>query len=349
MKGDGFGEKGYTAMARKKLNVALQGGGAHGAFTWGVLSVLLESDAVSIDGITGTSAGAMNAAVMLTGYMDGGEAGAVAALEAFWRDVAEASRFSPIQRTLLDRALGNWSLDASPGYLAYDLASRLVSPSFANPLDINPLRLIVARHVDTEKLAACTDLKLFVAATNVRTGKGRIFPSSEVTVDALLASACVPQLFTPIFIDNEPYWDGGYMGNPPLYPLFYETTTADTLIVQINPVRREDTPLNAREIVNRVNEITFNSSLLKELRAVRFVTRLIEEGRLDPERYMRVRIHRIASEELLHLSASSKMNAEWQFLRHVHDIGQRAARNWLDENVDAIGVRDTIDLAAEIQ
>lgn len=335
-------------MAKKRINLALQGGGAHGAFTWGVLSVLLESEDVAIDGVTGTSAGAMNAAVMLTGYMRGEEAGAVEALEAFWRDVAEAARFSPFQRSLLDRALGNWSLDASPGYLAYDLASRLVSPAITNPLDINPLRPIVARHVDTELLSRCGDFKLFVAATNVHTGKARIFPTAEVDVEALLASACVPQLFAPVMIDGVPYWDGGYMGNPPLYPLFYETKTPDTVIVQINPVRREETPLMARDIVNRVNEITFNASLLKELRAVNFVTRLIEEGRLDPERYMRVRVHRIASEELTTLSASSKLNAEWAFLRHVHDIGRRAAQTWLDAHLCDIGVRDTIDLGAEL-
>jgi NTE family protein len=335
-------------MTRKRINVALQGGGAHGAFTWGVLSVLLESDAVSIDGVTGTSAGAMNAAVMLTGYMTGGEAGAVEALDAFWRDVSEAARFSPFQRTLVDRAFGNWSLDASPAYLAFDIASRLVSPAFANPLDINPLRPVVARHVDPEALKRCGDIKLFVAATNVHTGKARVFPTAEVTVDSLLASACVPQLFTPVIIDGVPYWDGGFMGNPPLYPLFYETRTPDTLIVQINPIRREQTPLSAREIVNRVNEITFNASLLKELRAVRFVTRLIEDGRLDPERYMRVFVHRVTSDELVDLSASSKLNAEWAFLRHVHDIGRRAGEQWLAAHYDDIGVRDTIDLASEI-
>jgi NTE family protein len=169
-----------------------------------------------------------------------------------------------------------------------------------------------------------------------------------VTTDTLLASACVPQLFMPVTIDGVPYWDGGFMGNPPLYPLFYNTTTADTVIVQINPVRRHETPVTAREIVNRVNEITFNAALLKELRAVRFVTRLIEEGKLDPAEYMRVRIHRIASEEINTLSASSKLNAEWPFLRHLHDIGRRAARDWLDAHLDDIGERDTIDLGAEL-
>jgi len=336
-------------VADKRINVALQGGGAHGAFTWGVLSVLLESDKVSIDGVTGTSAGAMNAAVMMSGYMNGGgEPGACAALEAFWRDVSDAAAFSPFRRTALDMALGNWSLDASPFYLAFDIASRVISPAIVNPLDINPLQPIVERHIDFDALRVCKDLKLFVAATNVWTGKARIFPHTELTVSALLASACVPHLFTPVMIDGVPYWDGGFMGNPPLYPLFYETATPDTVIVQVNPVARRETPLSARDIVNRVNEITFNSSLLKELRAVRFVTRLIEGGKLDPSQYMRVRVHRIASNALHPLSASSKLNAEWNFLRHLYGIGREAATHWLERHADDIGVRDTLDLEAEL-
>ncbi|MEM7694475.1 MAG: patatin-like phospholipase family protein [Pseudomonadota bacterium] len=333
---------------RKKINVALQGGGAHGAFTWGVLSVLLASDEVSIDGVTGTSAGAMNAAVMMSGYMKGGEEGACAALSAFWKDVSEAAQFSPFKRTPLDVWLGNWSLDTSPTYLAFDLASRIISPALANPLDINPLREIITQHVDFDALTACSDLKLFVAATNVHTGKARIFPHTELTPEALLASACVPDLFRPVIIDDTPYWDGGFIGNPPLYPLFYETRTADTVIVQINPIVRDETPYTAREIVNRVNEITFNASLLKELRAVRFVTRLIEDGKLQASEYMRVRLHRIASDDLGPLSASSKLNAEWEFLEHLHAIGQAAAQAWLDRHLGDVGVRDTIDVDAEL-
>ncbi|MEM8662679.1 MAG: patatin-like phospholipase family protein [Pseudomonadota bacterium] len=335
-------------MEPKRINVALQGGGAHGAFTWGVLETLIQSEDVAIDGVTGTSAGAMNAAVMMSGYMAGAEAGACAALEDFWRDVSEAARLSPFQRTPLDVALGNWSLDASPAYLAYDLASRLIPPAVANPLDINPLAPIVEKHVDFAALRRCRDLKLFVAATNVRTGKARIFPHTELSCDALLASACLPEMFAPVMIDDEPYWDGGFLGNPPLYPLFYETETPDTLIVQINPIVRRDVPFTAREIVNRVNEITFNSSLMKELRAVRFVTRLIEDGKLNADEYMRVRLHRIASDALLPLSASSKLNAEWAFLLHLRQIGRESAQAWLQRHLVDVGVRDTIDLDTEL-
>lgn len=335
-------------MTAKKINVALQGGGAHGAFTWGVLETLLRSERVAIDGVTGTSAGAMNAAVMMTGYMKGNEETACEALESFWREVSEAALFSPFQRTPLDVLTGNWSLDFSPAYLAFDMASRIVSPAFANPFGENPLASIVEKHVDFTLLERCSDLKLFVAATNVHTGRVRIFPHTELTKDSLLASACIPDLFKPVMIDGTPYWDGGFMGNPPLFPLFYETETADTLIVQINPIAREETPLTAREIVNRVNEITFNASLLKEIRAVRFVTRLIEDGKLDGSEYMRVRLHRIASPKLQPLSASSKMNAEWEFLVHLHGIGVETATNWLDTHFDDIGERDTIDIDSEL-
>lgn len=332
----------------KSINLALQGGGAHGAFTWGVLDVLIADETLRIDGITGTSAGAMNAAVLITGIMQGGRQRAREALCAFWRDVSEAARLSPIQRSIFDRLMGNWSLDMSPGYLAFDIGSRVVSPALTNPLNLNPLREIVEAHVDVDAIHDCRTHRLFVAATNVTTGKARIFNNRAISIDALMASACIPQLFVPIIIDGEPYWDGGFIGNPPLYPLFYETDTPDTVIVQINPILRREVPYSAREIVNRVNEITFNSALLKELRAVRFVTRLIEEGKLDRNEYMRVYMHRIASSDLNPLSASSKLNAEWAFLDHLKGIGETTATAWRQRHYDDLGVRDTIDIAADI-
>lgn len=335
-------------MAKKRINVALQGGGAHGAFTWGVLAALLKSDEVAIDGVTGTSAGAMNAAVLMSGYMRGGETAACEALEAFWRDVSDAAAFSPFRRSPFDMLMGNWSLDASPSYIAYDMVSRVVSPGVLNPLDIQPLEPIVRKHVDFDLLRSCTDLKLFVAATNVRTGKVKVFPHTEIDVPELLASACIPMMFNAVTIDGEAYWDGGFAGNPPLFPLFYETKTPDTVIVQINPIERSQVPFTAREIINRVNEITFNASLLKELRAVRFVKRLIEEGKLSADDYMHVRLHRIASDALMPLSASSKVNAEWDFLTYLYRIGYDAANRWLDTHFEFIGVCDTLDLDAEL-
>ncbi|MBO6756749.1 MAG: patatin-like phospholipase family protein [Roseibium sp.] len=335
------------AANRKPINLALQGGGAHGAFTWGVLDWLLEDSRFQIDAITGTSAGAMNAVVLASGLQDGGEDGARAALERFWLEVSHTAFLSPIKRSPIDVALGQWSLDFSPSYLAFDLISRFSSPYEFNPLNINPLRDVVERIVDFDRVHHCTKIKLFVAATNVYSGKIRVFSEKNVTLDAVMASACLPHLFKAVEIDGEPYWDGGYMGNPPLYPLFYETGTPDVILVQINPVERRETPRTAREILNRLNEITFNSTLLRELRAVDFVGRLIEEGKLSGDDYMQVHVHRISADDLKPLQASSKMNAEWPFLTELRDIGRTAAKTWVDTHFDAIGERSTVDLRSE--
>lgn len=332
----------------KKINLALQGGGAHGAFTWGVLDWFLEDSRFVLDGITGTSAGAMNAVVLASGLEAGGEDGARQHLETFWREVSDEARHSPIQRSPLDVLLGHWSLDYSPSYLYFDVLSRFASPYEFNPLNINPLRDVVERMVDFDKVHCCSGLKLFIAATNVFTGKIRVFSEKKVTLDAVMASACLPQLYQAVEIEGEPYWDGGYMGNPPLYPLFYETGTPDVVLIQINPIERREVPRTAREIVNRLNEITFNSTLLRELRAIDFVTRLIEDGKLDPKEYTKVHLHRIAADELKPLQASSKMNAEWEFLTHLRDVGRRTAKEWLDRHYDDIGARSTLDLRQEI-
>ncbi|POF32624.1 patatin-like phospholipase family protein [Roseibium marinum] len=333
--------------APKKINLALQGGGAHGAFTWGVLDWFLEDNRFVIDAITGTSAGAMNAVVLVSGMEAGGEAGARESLENFWYEVSRQAQFSPIQRSPLDVLLGQWSLDFSPSYLYFDVMSRFASPYELNPFNVNPLRDVVANIVDFDRVHNCDAVKLFVSATNVFTGKIRIFTHKEVTLDAVMASACLPHLYQAVEIDGEPYWDGGYMGNPPLYPLFYETGTPDVVLIQINPVERREVPKSAREILNRVNEISFNSTLLRELRAINFVTRLIEEGKLSPEDYMKVHMHRISAVELKPLQASSKLNAEWSFLTELRDIGRKTAREWLDRHYDDIGKRSTIDLQAE--
>lgn len=336
-------------MARpKKINLALQGGGAHGAFTWGVLDWFLEDSRFTIDGITGTSAGAMNAVVLASGLEAGGEDGAREQLETFWREVSDEARMSPIKRSPLDILLGQWNLDYSPSYLFFDVLSRFASPYEFNPMNVNPLRDVLERIVDFDKVHCCSGVKLFIAATNVFTGKIRIFSEKEVTLDAVMASACLPQLYQAVEIDGEPYWDGGYMGNPPLYPLFYETKTADVVLIQINPLERRETPKTARDILNRMNEITFNSTLLRELRAIDFVTRLIEEGKLSEEEYQKVHMHRITAEDLKPLQASSKMNAEWEFLVELRDLGRRTAKEWLDRHYNDVGSRSTIDLRADI-
>ena len=331
----------------KAINLALQGGGAHGAYTWGVLDWLLESENFVIEGVSGTSAGAMNAVVLADGLHKGGRDGAREALYRFWKAVSDQAWLSPIKRTPIDMIMGQWSLDMSPSFIAFDLASRFSSPYEFNPLNINPLRDVVEASVDFDAVRACDSIALFVAATNVHTGKIRVFSGAEVDLDAVMASACLPHLFQAVEIDGVPYWDGGYMGNPPLFPLFGTTGTPDTILVQINPVEREETPRSAREILNRLNEITFNSTLLREMRAIEFVARLIEQGKLDDSIYQKVRLHRVVADELKPLQASSKMNAEWEFLTHLRDIGRRAAEAWAAAHYDDVGHHSTINLRGE--
>jgi NTE family protein len=279
--------------------------------------------------------------------MKDGPDGAREALATFWRAISDSARFSPIQRSPIDVFMGNWSLDNSPSYLFLDLFSRVASPYDLNPLDIHPLRDLVESHVDWDRVHTCDRIKLFISATNVRSGRIKVFQRHELTVDMVMASACLPLLFKTVEIDGEGYWDGGYMGNPALFPLIYECEGRDIVIVQINPIKRSEIPRSARGILNRLNEITFNSRLLRELRALNFVSRLLDEGSLDATRYKRMLIHRIdAEEELRPLGSSSKMNAEWAFLKHLHDIGQRATESWLDANAHLLGKASSVDLRA---
>lgn len=329
----------------KMIELALQGGGAHGAFTWGVLDRLLEDDRIIIEGICGTSAGAMNAVVVADGLDTGGKEGARQALEKFWAGVSRAGAFSPFKRTWLDVLLGRWTLDYSPGYIFFEALSRMASPYQLNPLNINPLRDLISSLVDFEHVRHAEGIKLFVVATNVRTGKQKIFERHEMTVDMVLASACLPTVFQAVEIDGEAYWDGGYMGNPSLFPLVDDCQSRDIVIVQINPIYRADIPRTAPEIINRINEITFNSNLIEEVRSIKILKELINKANLENQRFRDVLFHRIhAEEELKALGVSSKLNTEWAFLKHLHDIGYRTASEWLEENFEALGKRSTLDI-----
>jgi NTE family protein len=329
---------------QKPIHLALQGGGSHGALTWGVLDRLLEDGRLTIKGISGTSAGAMNAVVVAHGFETGGADGARAALHAFWKDVSDAASFSPIRRSLWDKMLGRYSLDHSPGYLFMEGLSRVFSPYELNPFDVNPLRDVLVRHIDFDRINNRCTIKVFVTATNVRTGRPRIFSGDDVSVDSVLASACLPQMYKAVEIGGEHYWDGGFSGNPALYPLVDDTSSADILIVQINPIERTELPRSARDILNRVNEISFNSSLIKELRSIAMLQRLAAEFKVDVgdrRTYLHI-IH--TDEEVQDLAASSKMNAEWSYLTLLFERGRNWASDWLDRNFDAIGVASTIDL-----
>ncbi len=333
-------------MSVKRINLALQGGGAHGAYTWGVLDRLLEDERIEIEGVSGTSAGAMNAAVLVNGFMTDGREGARRALEKFWLSIAEAAQFSLFRTNPMRKWLmGNpWNLDDSPMFVFGNLMSRLLSPYLTNPLNFNPLREVLENSLEIDKVNACSLIKIFVTATRVRDGRARVFQCSDISIDALLASACLPQLFQGVEIEGELYWDGGFMGNPALWPLIYHCQNPEILLVQINPVERHEYPLTALEITNRANEITFNSSLISELRIINFVNRLIDEHQLDAELYKRVHIHLIERPaEMIALNASSKMNTDGDFLQYLKRLGRGAADRWLAEHFEEIG-RDSCNL-----
>ena len=325
------------------IDLALQGGGSHGAFTWGVLDRLLEEPWLHIAAISGTSAGAMNAAVLAYGWTDGGAAGARAALDRYWERVSRAAAFSPLQRSPLDRLMGRWTFDTSPLYIAMDLMSRVLSPYDLNPLGLNPLRSILAESIDFERLVR-SPIKLFVTATNVHTGRGRIFRNAEITAEVLLASACLPTMFRAVEIDGEPYWDGGYAGNPTITPLIRESDAHDTILVQINPRERPETPRSAADILNRINEISFNSPLMKELRMIALLRQVADPGTGEGARWAQMRTHRIATDLLTQLGASSKLNAERDFLALLRTEGRRAASQFLHASIADLGKRSTIDL-----
>jgi NTE family protein len=330
------------------VDLALQGGGAHGAFTWGALDRLLEEPWLRIDGISGTSAGAMNGAILADGFAEGGADGARAALESFWRKIADAARFSPFQRSPLDLMLGRWTLDNSPTFIAMDLMARMFSPYDLNPGGTNPLRAILADSIHFDRLTQGS-IKLFVTATNLRTGQGRVFRNHEITPDVLLASACLPTLFHAVEIDGEAYWDGGYSGNPTITPLVQECQSRDTILVQINPVERTGTPRAARDILNRLNEVSFNAVLLKELRMIALLRQVADPGNGEGAMWAGMRIHRVATEIMTELGYSSKLNAEWDFLTMLRDEGRRAANAFLTEHRDNLGKRSTLDIDRLLQ
>ena len=337
-----------SATRPKPVNLALQGGGSHGAFTWGVLDRLLEDGRVEIEAISGTSAGAMNAVVLADGMTKGGLEGARQALADFWRAMARVGRFGPFMRTPFEFASRDWSLDYSPSYVIFEMLSRVVSPYQFNPLNFNPVQEVLEAQIDFDRVRRCDKVKVFISATSVRTGKIKQFQCEDLSANAVMASACLPSLFQAVEIDGEAYWDGGYMGNPAIYPLIYNCQSRDVVIVQVNPLTRDTVPTTPRDILDRVNEVSFNSTLMREMRAIAFLTQLIDEGELDASRFKRVLIHRIEAESAMHpFGASSKLNAEWGFLTHLRDIGREAAAEWLEGNFHRLGRESTVDIETD--
>jgi NTE family protein len=336
---------------RKKINLALQGGGAHGAFTWGVADHLLADDRLQVAGISGASAGAINAVMIADGLARGGPEEARKRLAAFWRAASAGGDLPPVQRAVADRLFSFLPFATSPVQGWFEAMSRYFSPYELNPLNINPLRDLIERFVDFDAVRG-GELELFISTTNVHTGRTHIFPREKIDADVVMASAALPLLFRAVEIDGVPHWDGGYMSNPPMFPFLQTTEADDIIIVQINPVERKTTPRTSGEIVNRLNEITFNSALIAEMRSMEFVNRLIDDGHLSQgvgaNRYRRLNIHRIHLGGLsTRLSPSTKLNTDFQFFELLRRAGQRAARRFLDQHFEAIGVQSSIDVAAE--
>jgi len=336
----------------KTINLALQGGGAHGAFTWGVLDRLLEEERLEIEGISGTSAGAMNAAMLKTGLLDSGRDGARARLDRFWGSIREdaAASVNPLADWLkMFSSEAGMLADAvqSQRHFLQDTFLRTFSPYEWNPFDINPLRDLLGEMIDFE--AVCTDCAphLFICATNVRSGKIRIFDDADMSTDAILASACLPFLFRAVEIDGEAYWDGGYMGNPALFPLFSRTRARDIVIVVVNPIERAELPRTARDILNRVNEISFNSSLLRELRAINLVQRLLADGHLPAGHMEEVLIHTVRDDATMtELGVATKLSPTPELLDHLKARGRDAADAFLREHWGKLGKESSVDLQA---
>ncbi|MEM9102260.1 MAG: patatin-like phospholipase family protein [Pseudomonadota bacterium] len=339
----------------KSINLALQGGGAHGAFAWGVLDKLCEDGRLTVDGLSAASAGSMNAAVYSYGRMLGGLDGAREALYNFWKDISNTgAQLNPIKPTWWEQFFGGWEyIDHSLSYIMFENFTKTFSPYEFNPFNFNPLRDVLSRHVNFDELKYCNSTRMFICATNVRTNKIKVFRNEEISCDAVLASACLPMLFQAVEIDGEAYWDGGYMGNPALYPLVYHTKTEDIAIIHINPIYREEIPKSSRAIFNRINEISFNSSLLREMRSINFVKKIVENDWIKPEyrdhfHFTHLKMHSIRADDVTSdFSIGSKFSPDWQFLCHLRDRGREVARHWLSKNYEFIGVESTVDLSQE--
>jgi NTE family protein len=338
-----------AGLARKPINLALQGGGAHGAFTWGVLDQVLVDGRLAIEGISGTSAGAINAVLVADGLMRGGPEQARQRLAEFWRAVSVTGHLPDLQRGVVERLFSFAPQGAWLGAL-----SRMWSPYDLNPLNINPLKDLIDRFVDFDAIRGDHAPELFISATNVHTGELRVFTRAEITPEVIMASAALPNLFRAVEIDGVPYWDGGYSGNPAVIPFLRATATEDVLIVQINPRERRKVPTRTREIMSRVNEINFNASLLSELRGVAFVNRLIDEGRLPrgmrQGEFRRLKLHRIVMADLSETAGTrSTLKTDYESFEMLRKLGQRATRRFLDAHFDDIGRKSTIDMAAEVE
>jgi NTE family protein len=332
-------------MGKRQINLALQGGGAHGAFTWGVLDRLLEEKDLEIVGVSGTSAGAVNGACLVYGIIRGGNETARDVLYEFWRKNSASQCFSILQPTFLDKLTSRGNIECNPFYLWFSILSNYLSPYQWNPLKINPLRDLLLEMIDFEAIQKEENCQLFLTATNVRTSKVKIFSNREITADAVCASACLPRVFQAVDIDGELYWDGGYIGNPAIFPLFQNTQCLDLLLIQIDSINYDKVPTQITEIMDRATDISFNSSLMREMRAIYFVTKIIESGYDDNGRLIKTNMHYIGTGDLMNqYNSSSKLNVDWDWLTFLRDTGRDKAEHWIRENYDKVGHQDSCDV-----
>ncbi|MFC0252109.1 patatin-like phospholipase family protein [Massilia consociata] len=329
----------------KKISLGLQGGGTYGAFTWGVLDRLLQEERLDITALSGASAGAINAAVVADGYAHGGgREGARKALDRFWRTLANTAMFSPLQRTPLDHLAGGFTMSHSPAYQLMEMAGALAGPVREMPVTLNPLRNLLSATIDFERVRACKELEVFISATNVRTGAGKLFRRAELDVQRVLAAACLPTVFASVVVDGESYWDGSFVANPPLAPLVESGGAQDVLVVQINPIGRAELPRTLADISNRSNEIAFNISFVREINALLHTHAVPDEEQGASTTFTSARLHLITANDMLsELSISSKFNAEPGYLQMLHDRGVEAAERWLERHFKDIGERSTLD------
>ena len=327
----------------KKVAIAMQGGGSHGAFSWGVMDRLLEDGRFEVEGLTGTSAGGMNAVAVVQGLMRGGNQGARDEMKAFWQRISEVGKNSSLNnRGPIDKMLGKYTMYNSPGYIIFDYLSRIFSPYELNPLQIDPLKDVISKSFDFEALRKYKGCKVYLCATHVFTGKLRIFSIDELQPECLQATACLPSIHNAVLVDGEYYWDGGFIGNPVFFPLIYDCETPDIILIQLNPTVREKLPTTSREIADRLNEITNNASVIREMRAISFITDLIEDGTIDASKIKKINMHVIEDEECFQeLGWSSKLNTEWEFFTHLFEKGRTAADRWIKQNYDSVGKRTT--------
>lgn len=335
---------------KKRITIAMQGGGAHGAYTWGVLDRLLQEKDLVIEGVSGTSAGGMNAVATAQGIMQGGNEGARELLNKYWTVMSEKGKTSIFKPGVLDILAGKYTMHNSPGFLMFDFMSKLMSPYQMNPTGADPLKDVVEELFDFEKLNAYKDVAVFLAATHVYTGKLKVFSNmnEELCTEALLATACLPTIHAAVMVKGEYYWDGGFIGNPVIYPLIYDCETPDIMLLKLNPTHRTRLPITSSEIGDRLNEITNNTSIMREMRSIHFITKLIDEGIVEPGKMKKLHVHLIEDEKTFQdLGWSSKLNTDMVFLKHLFNAGRKSADQWLEKNYDYINKKTTAPIAEE--